>query len=89
MSRIGTFGRAAAMVVTVLAGMSASTDALTKEPLAKNLFGAKKLPAVAEAAILRLLHQGLLHRRRGDRHRRADLAGDAAVAQPPLGPSRR
>ena len=39
-----------------------------------------------QAAILRLLQQGLLCRRRGDRHRRADLAGDAAVAQPPLGP---
>ena len=57
------------------------------EPRAKDLFGAEKLPAAASRAVLRLLFQGLLCRRRGHRHGRADLAGDAPVAQPPLGSS--
>ena len=36
------------MLVAVAAGVSASTSAMTKEPLAKDLFGAAKLPAVAK-----------------------------------------
>jgi penicillin-insensitive murein endopeptidase len=48
MNRVGTVARIAALVVAVAGGVSASTSALTKEPLAKDLFGAMKLPAVSK-----------------------------------------
>ena len=48
MSHIGRFGRIAAVVAAMLAGVSASTDASAKEQLAKNLFGAMKLPAATK-----------------------------------------
>ena len=48
MSRIGAVGRIAALVVAVAGGVSASTNAMTKEPLAKDLFGSMKLPAVSK-----------------------------------------
>ena len=41
-------GRIAAVLIAVAAGVSAPTSAMTKEPLAKDLFGAARLPAVAK-----------------------------------------
>ena len=55
---------------------------------AKELFGRKTAPAVDGGALDRLLHPRLPRRRRGAADQRPDLAGDAAVAQPQLGPSR-
>ena len=54
---------------------------------AKNLFGAQQAAGADAAAIVRLLFQGLFFGRRRHSDRRSDLAGDAPVAQPPLGPS--
>ena len=48
MNRVRAVGRIAALLVAVAAGVSASTSAMTKEPLAKDLFGAMKLPAVSK-----------------------------------------
>ena len=48
MNRVRGVGRIAALLVAVATGMSASTVAMTKEPLAKDLFGAMKLPAVSK-----------------------------------------
>jgi len=45
---VGAIGRVAALLVAVAAGVSASTSAMTKEPLAKDLFGSMKLPAVSK-----------------------------------------
>ncbi len=54
---------------------------------AKELFGRKVLPAAIAGARARLLRQGLHRGRRGAADQRRQLAGDAAVAQPQLGPS--
>jgi penicillin-insensitive murein DD-endopeptidase len=48
MNRVRAVARIAALVVAVAAGVSASTVAMTKEPLAKDLFGAMRLPAVSK-----------------------------------------
>jgi penicillin-insensitive murein endopeptidase len=48
MNRIRAVGRIAALFVGVAAGISVSTSAMTKEPLAKDLFGAVRLPAVSK-----------------------------------------
>ena len=54
---------------------------------AKELFGRRATAAPLAGALHRLLRQGLPRRRRRDADQRQDLAGDAAVAQPQLGPS--
>ncbi len=79
------FRNAVAGVVAMVAAVSSVATA-EAETLAKNLFGGKSLPAATAPKVLWLLLQGLLLGRRGDRHRRAELAGDAAVAEPALGP---
>ena len=69
----------------LLAGAVLAALAL-REPPAKELFGARHDPRRRGRARHRQLRQGLSRRRRGPADRRAGLAGDAAVAQPDLGP---
>ena len=81
--------RAAVVLAAALAVIVPATVPARSAELAKNLFGSQKLPAAIAAEILWLLLEGLFFRRRRHRHRRPDLAGHAAVAQPALGPSGR
>ena len=81
--------KAARWIGPALALLAWTTAPALAEAPAKELFGAVTRPADLPSRVDRLLRQGLPRRRRGAADQRPGLAGDAPVAQPQLGPSRR